>query len=163
MALAMSSVQSRLDGERTSRAEDRPTVGAAGEPNTISSAEQYPLAAVRFDDRPLKEVRTVQMLVTAYSPDPRSCGKWADGVTASGRSIWTNGMKLVAADTGDFPFHTILTIPGYNRGQPVQVLDRGGGIKGDRLDVLMPSHAAARRWGTRRLDVTVWRYADVQN
>ena len=127
-----------------------------------SSARQDadPADRMTFNGRPLKPVRRMDMSVTAYSPDARSCGKWADGITASGYSVWTNGMKLVAADTDLLPFGTIVTIPGYNDGKPVQVLDRGGKIKGQRLDVLYPSHETAMRWGRQNLNVTVWAYAD---
>lgn len=113
-----------------------------------------------FDGRPLRKARELTMLVTAYSPDARSCGKWADGITASGYSVWTNGMKLVAADTSLLPFGTVVSIPGYNGGRPVPVLDRGGKIKGHRLDVLYPTHERALQWGARRITVTVWEYAD---
>ena len=40
-----------------------------------------------FDHRPIRPVRTQVMKTTAYSPDERSCGKWADGITASGKSV----------------------------------------------------------------------------
>lgn len=113
-----------------------------------------------FNGRPLRVARTMTMLVTAYSPDARSCGKWADGNTASGYSVWTNGMKLVAADTRLLPFGSIISIPGYNGGKPVPVLDRGGKIKGHRLDVLYPTHEIARQWGAQRLTVTIYEYAD---
>ncbi len=113
-----------------------------------------------FDGRPLRAVKTMRMLTTAYSPDAQSCGIWADGITASGYSVWTNGMKLVAADTRLLPFGTIISVPGYHGGQPVPVLDRGGAIKGHRLDVLYPTHERALIWGVQRLDVTVWEYAD---
>ncbi len=119
-----------------------------------------PASAPTFDGRPLRPVKTVRMLTTAYSPDARSCGIWADGITASGYSVWTNGMKLAAADTSLFPFGTILTVPGYNGGRPIPVLDRGGVIKGHRLDLLYPTHERALQWGAQRLDVTVWEYAD---
>lgn len=121
---------------------------------------QRPKAGKQFAGRPLRKVREMSMLVTAYSPDEQSCGIWADGVTASGYSVWTNGMKLVAADTRLLPFGTIVTVPGYNDGRPVQVLDRGGKIKGHRLDVLYPTHQRALKWGAQRLNVTVWEYAD---
>ena len=113
-----------------------------------------------FDGRPLRKVRTIRMRVTAYSPDGRSCGKWADGITASGYSVWTNGMKLAAADTRILPFKTVITVPGYNDSRPIPVLDRGGKIKGHRLDVLYPTHARALQWGTQWLDVDIWEYAD---
>ena len=40
------------------------------------------------------------------------------------------------------------------------MLDRGGAIKGSRLDVLYPTHEIARRWGVQHVDVMVWEYAD---
>lgn len=113
-----------------------------------------------FDGRPLRRVKQITMLTTAYSPDEKSCGKWADGMTASGYSVWTNGMKLVAADTQVLPFGTLVSIPGYNGGRPVPVLDRGGKIKGHRLDLLYPTHEIALQWGAQRLVVDVWEYAD---
>jgi 3D (Asp-Asp-Asp) domain-containing protein len=119
-----------------------------------------PADAPTFDGRPLRRVRQITMLTTAYSPDARSCGKWADGFTASGYSVWTHGMKLVAADTRVLPFGTLVSIPGYNGGRPVPVLDRGGKIKGNRLDLLYPTHEIARQWGAQRLTVDVWEYAD---
>ncbi|MEM9414196.1 MAG: 3D domain-containing protein [Planctomycetota bacterium] len=112
-----------------------------------------------FDGRPIRPVRTVTMRTTAYSPDERSCGVWADGITASGMSVWTNGMKLAAADPS-IPFGTILTVPGYNDGHPIPVLDRGGAIKGNRLDLLYPTHDIAMQWGVQDLEVVVWEYAD---
>ncbi|MEM8738600.1 MAG: 3D domain-containing protein [Planctomycetota bacterium] len=125
-------------------------------PNPAVSSDAPPT----FDGRPIRPVKTLRMLTTAYSPDARSCGKWADGITASGYSVWTNGMKLAAADTKLLPFGTIITVPGYNGGRPVPVLDRGGVIKGARLDLLYPTHERALQWGAQRLDVTVWEYAD---
>lgn len=113
-----------------------------------------------FDGRPIRPARTMTMLVTAYSPDERSCGKWADGITASGYSVWTNGMKMVAADTSILPFGSLVSIPGYDDGSVVPVLDRGGKIKGRRLDVLYPTHERALKWGAQRLEVTIWEYAD---
>lgn len=117
-------------------------------------------APVMFDGRPLKPVRTVFMLVTAYCPGKCCCGPRAQGITASGMSVETNGMKLVAADTRVLPFRSLVTVPGYDDQRPVPVLDRGGKIKGMRLDVLMPTHEQALQWGVRRVPVTIWDYAD---
>lgn len=113
-----------------------------------------------FDGRPIRPVKTIWMTVTAYSPDEKSCGEWADGYTATNHSVWTNAMKLVAADTKLLPFGSMVSVPGYADGEVVPVLDRGGAIKGRRLDVLYPTHESARKWGVRRLPVTVWEFAD---
>ena len=129
------------------------------QPDAVIPADQ--VETVRFfDHRPLRLERVLRMRVTAYSPDHRSCGKWADGYTASGYSVWTNAGKLVAADTDLLPFGTIVRVPGYGDGRPVPVLDRGGAIKGHRLDLLFPSHEAALQWGVQEIDVEVWGYAD---
>lgn len=132
----------------------------APQPTKIEMPVVQPDEAAYFGGRPLRKTKTLRMLVTAYSPDERSCAPFADNITASGYSVWTNGMKLVAADTKLLPFKSIITVPGYHGGRPVPVLDRGGRIKGERLDVLYPTHAIARRWGKKWLDVDVWEYAD---
>jgi len=113
-----------------------------------------------FNGRPVRPAKTMWMRVTAYSPDERSCPGTADGITASLHSVFANGMKLVAADSRVLPLGSMITVPGYAGDQIVPVLDRGGKIKGNRLDVLFPTHESARKWGVRRLKVTVWEYAD---
>jgi 3D (Asp-Asp-Asp) domain-containing protein len=100
------------------------------------------------------------MTVTGYSPDARSCGDSADGLTATLHSVNTNNMRLVAADTSILPYGSLVTVPGYAEGEVVPVLDCGGAIKGRRLDLLYPTHEAARQWGRQRILVTIWEYAD---
>jgi len=102
----------------------------------------------------------LDMKVTAYSADAASCYPFADGQTATLHSVEANGGFLVAADTDLLPFGTMLSIEGYNDGKVVPVLDRGGAIKGNRLDLLFPSHKEALQWGVKTLDVVVWEYAD---
>lgn len=120
----------------------------------------YPAGTRFFDSRPVRAVKTIEMVVTAYSPDWRSCGTYADGITATLHHVSTNGAKLVAADPSLLPYGSLLTIPGYDAGKVVPVLDCGGAIKGNRLDVLFPTHEEARKWGVRKIKVTVWDYAD---
>lgn len=101
------------------------------------------------------EWQTVQMRVTAYCPCPKCCGQYSDGVTASGLKIQPSDV-FVAADKR-YSFGTEMIISGYNNGQPVKVLDRGGAIQGNRLDVFFHSHQEALEWGVRYLDVKVHR------
>jgi 3D (Asp-Asp-Asp) domain-containing protein len=65
-----------------------------------------------------------------------------------------NGGRFVAADTNVLPFNTKLMIPGYD-GAAVEVIDRGGAIKGNKLDVYFPTHEEALQWGRQQLDVVV--------
>lgn len=115
-----------------------------------------------FDGRPIRPSKLIHMKVTAYSPDARSCAPFDDGITASGYSVFTNGGALIAADK-KFKFGTLLSVPGYNGGRPTPVLDRGGKIKGNRLDVLYPTHNEALQWGVQNLTVTIWEYVDEGN
>ncbi len=134
--------------------------GGAGGAGGILPAEPDAQEIRWFQGRPITPDRVIWMTVTAYSPDARSCGRFADGKTATLHSVWTNGTRLVAADTKVLPFGSMLSIPGYDNENVVPVLDRGGAIKGHRLDVLFPSHKRARQWGVKKLPVVVWKFAD---
>jgi 3D (Asp-Asp-Asp) domain-containing protein len=92
--------------------------------------------------------RILTMTVTAYASSDADCGKH-DGITATGSKA---GPGTVASDWHVLRPGTRLEIPGYG---PGIVADRGGGIRGDRLDVWMHDRAAARRWGRRKVKVQV--------
>ena len=99
------------------------------------------------------EWESIRMRITAYCPCPKCCGQYSDGITACGHEIQP-GDTFVAADRR-YPFGTEMLIPGYSNSQPVQVLDRGGAIKGNRLDVFFANHQEALEWGVKYLEVKV--------
>ena len=101
------------------------------------------------------KTRVMQMEVTAYCACTLCCGPNAQGITASGKLVSYNDGKFVAADTSVLPFGTRLVIPGYADEQAVEVIDRGGAIKGNKLDLYFDSHDEALEWGRQTLDVTV--------
>ena len=103
-----------------------------------------------------KYVKTLKLRVTAYAPDPRCTYPYPGTTTASGLSVNTNGGKLVAADTRLIAMHSLVEVPGYAGGVAVPVLDRGGAIKGARMDVLLPTFDKAKNWGSRMLEVKVY-------
>lgn len=159
--------------EQPQAADETPAAAVQAEPEQQSEPAADEVAAVEpvdpllldpevrwFNGRPVKPARTIMMTVTAYSPDARSCGDSADGITATLHSVFTNGFKLVAADPRLLPYGSMLTVPGYDGDQIVPVLDCGGKIKGRRLDVLFPTHEEAVKWGVRKVPVTVWKYVD---
>lgn len=89
--------------------------------------------------------------VTAYCPCEKCCGRYADGITASGHRI-KKGDRFIAADP-NIPFGIRFIIPGYNDDKPVLVLDRGGAIKGKCIDVFFDDHQQALNWGVKWLKV----------
>ena len=98
--------------------------------------------------------QVIRMEVTAYCPCVKCCGAGAHGVTASGLPVSHNNGRFVAADVRKLPFGTRLVVPGYDA-SAVEVIDKGGAIKGNRLDVYFPTHKEALKWGRRTLDVIV--------
>ncbi|MFA5554598.1 MAG: 3D domain-containing protein [Phycisphaerae bacterium] len=105
------------------------------------------------EQQSLDNWHTVKMRVTAYCSCPKCCGSYSDGITASGHKIFEND-RFVASDR-KYSFGTQMIIPGYNNSQTVEVLDRGGAIRGDRLDVYFDTHEQALQWGVRYLDVKI--------
>ncbi len=96
---------------------------------------------------------TVSMRVTAYCPCSVCCGRFAKGQTANGYVI--KCVDHFVAAPKKYPFGTEIVVPQYNGDKPIKVLDRGGAIKGNCLDVFFPSHVQAVNWGVKYLDVKV--------
>ncbi len=86
-----------------------------------------------------------------YSSGPNKGKPKEVGITASGSKA-KHG--TVAADTSVLPFGTIIYVPGYGYGR---VEDRGGAIKGNKLDLWFSSHEAAKRCGRKNVKVRVWK------
>ena len=97
---------------------------------------------------PVKPIKTLEMVATAYCGCSYCCGK-SDCITASGTRA-TEG-RTVAADLSVFPFGTKLRINGVD----YIVEDCGGGINGNRLDIYFESHSDALRFGVQTVTVEV--------
>ena len=85
--------------------------------------------------------------ITAYCSCAKCCGK-SNGITACGRKAKAG--RTIAAPRG-FSFGTKLSI----NGKTYVVEDRGGAIKGNRIDLYVNSHSEALRWGVKYLPVKV--------
>ena len=60
--------------------------------------------------------------------------------------------SLVAA-LAEITFGIIFEIEGYNSGESVSVEDRGGAIKGNRLDLYFDTHQEALNWGVQYMEI----------
>ncbi|MGL4818546.1 MAG: 3D domain-containing protein, partial [Bacilli bacterium] len=95
------------------------------------------------------------VLATGYTAGIESTGKDAThpeyGITYSGVRVQRNTFSTIAADLNVFPIGTVLYIPGYGFGV---VADKGGAIKGDRLDLYFDTVADVYEdWGKREVSV----------
>lgn len=85
--------------------------------------------------------------ITAYCSCAKCCGK-TTGITASGTRA-TPGRTIAAPSR--FAFGTKLSL----NGTVYTVEDRGGAIRGNKIDLYVGSHAEALAWGVRYLPVSV--------
>ena len=96
--------------------------------------------------------------LTAYCSCEKCCGQWAVNrpKNENGKPIiYTANMSVakqgvtVAADTSVLPFGTVLLIDGNE----YIVQDRGGAIKGNRIDVYFESHEEALQFGVQYKEI----------
>ncbi len=89
-----------------------------------------------------------KFVITAYCTCRICCGVYSGGNrTASGTVPTTN--RTIAVDTSVIPFGTRVVI----NGQIYVAEDRGGAIKGKRIDMFFYTHKEALRWGRRTMEV----------
>ncbi|MEI6521216.1 MAG: 3D domain-containing protein [bacterium] len=86
---------------------------------------------------------------TAYDPGPGSCGKYADGYTATGMRA---GRGVIAVDPRFIPLGTRVYVDGY--GYAIAA-DTGGAIKGRIIDVCFPTRGECIRWGRKMVKVRI--------
>ena len=92
--------------------------------------------------------RTIECVITAYCHCAKCCGK-TDGITASGDKA-TEGVTI--AMDKSMPFGTKIYIDGV--GERI-VQDRGGAIKGNRIDLYFDSHQEALNFGRQTRQVKI--------
>lgn len=83
--------------------------------------------------------------ITAYCGCAKCCGK-TDGITASGTHV-TAGRTIAAPP--DIPFGTQIIINGHT----YTVEDRGGAIKGKRIDIYFETHEEALAFGVQNVEI----------
>jgi uncharacterized protein YabE (DUF348 family) len=86
---------------------------------------------------------------TAYTAHCNGCS----GTTATGVNLRANpNAKVIAVDPGVIPLGTKVYVEGY--GYAVAA-DTGSAIKGNKIDVFLPSKSAAYRWGSKRVKIKI--------
>jgi len=99
--------------------------------------------------------KTIVVKATAYTADPSENGGTYGGrvLTATGFDLTANpSAKIIAVDPRVIPLGSKVHVEGYGT---AIASDTGGAIKGNRIDVLMPSHSQSDNWGVRTVKVTI--------
>ena len=94
-------------------------------------------------------VKTFKVTATAFTANCRGCS----GVTSTGFNLKKNpNAKIIAVDPKLIPLGTKVWVEGY--GEAIAA-DKGGSIKGNKIDVFMSSTKKAYSWGRRTVTVKI--------
>ena len=98
---------------------------------------------------PANASQTFTMVATAYTADCTGCS----GITANGTNLRANpNLKVISVDPRVIPLGTRVWVEGY--GEAIAA-DTGGAIKGNKIDVFIPSQKGALDWGSRTVTVKI--------
>ena len=84
--------------------------------------------------------------ITAYCPCSECCGRWADGITATGLPA---GPGIVAVDPEVIPLGSTVIIDGQ------RYLAADTGVEGLHVDVCLPEHGDTVAFGVRTAEVWI--------
>ncbi|KGP91582.1 peptidoglycan-binding protein [Pontibacillus chungwhensis BH030062] len=123
---------------------------ATKEKSTVASTQpSQPKTQEKQVQTQQKEQKTITMESTAYTAYCTGCS----GITRTGINLIQNpDMKVIAVDPNVIPLGTEVYVEGYGR---AIAGDTGGAIKGNKIDVFIPSRSEALNWGRKTVDVTI--------
>ncbi|GHH97405.1 3D domain-containing protein [Neobacillus kokaensis] len=96
-----------------------------------------------------KVVKTLTVTATAYTANCKRCS----GITATGLNLKKNPkLKVISVDPKVIKLGTKVYVEGY--GYAVAG-DTGGAMRGNKIDVFIPSKAKALQWGRKTVKVKI--------
>jgi 3D (Asp-Asp-Asp) domain-containing protein len=110
-----------------------------------------------LEDLDWSEYPKKTIVATGYTAGIESTGKEPNhpeyGITYSGVKVKRDLFSTIAADLSVFPIGTVLFIPGYGYGV---VADKGGAIKGNKLDLYYDTvEEVYEEWGKKTVEVSI--------
>ncbi|MBQ8413306.1 MAG: 3D domain-containing protein [Lachnospiraceae bacterium] len=145
-------LSSKRQDKKDQAALDALTAQETTEAPEVTTPAKEPEVVVTYADENGTYVSAGDFVLTAYCPCSICCGVYSNmenPTTASGTTA-TAG-RTIAADTSVLPFGTQVVI----NGQIYTVEDRGGAIRGNRIDIFFNSHQEALQFGRRVATVYV--------
>lgn len=95
------------------------------------------------------EGKTISVTSTAYTAKCDGCS----GVTSTGVDLNSDpNAKVIAVDPSVIPLGSEVYVEGYGHATAADV---GGAIKGNKIDLHVPTKDEANSWGVRTVDVTI--------
>lgn len=126
-------------------ANDAPT----STPKTSTSAPVTKTASSTTQTQAPASGKTMTVEATAYTPYCAGCS----GITATGIDVRSNpNQKVIAVDPSVIPLGSKVWVEGY--GEAIAG-DTGGAIKGNKIDILMPTQEQAINFGRQSITIKV--------
>jgi len=95
------------------------------------------------------EGKTLTVTATAYTAKCSGCS----GITATGINLNKDpNAKVIAVDPNVIPLGSKVHVEGY--GEAIAG-DTGGAIKGNKIDIHVPTQSEATNWGVRSVNITI--------
>jgi 3D (Asp-Asp-Asp) domain-containing protein/LysM repeat protein len=93
--------------------------------------------------------KTITVTATAYTANCAGCS----GITSSGIDLKANpDAKVISVDPNVIPLGSKVYVEGYGN---AIAGDTGGAIKGNIIDIFIPTQEAAVQWGRKQVNVTI--------
>lgn len=102
------------------------------------------------------EGRKITVEATAYiSMCSEGCtGRTATGVDVS-NTIYYQGYRVIATDPNVIPLNSLVKVETRNETFTAMAIDKGGGIHGNEIDLLVSSESNARQFGRQQATITI--------
>ncbi|OLP64405.1 hypothetical protein BACPU_26300 [Bacillus pumilus] len=146
-AIAREQKQKRLDAERKKRAK--------------TSSHYSSKVAVTPTPKTQKATSQQRKISIEFTYYVALCDTGCSGVTATGhdvrKSIYYNGMRIVATDPNVIPTYSIIEFVLGGTKVKAIALDTGGAIKGNKIDMLVATQGEAMKMGRNTKNVTIIR------
>lgn len=124
----------------------KPTVKKATKAKAATNKKQT--TAKKTSKKPAYKTMTVK--ATAYTAGCKGCS----GITATGINLKKNpNAKVISVDPKQIPLGSKVWVEGY--GEAIAG-DTGGAMKGNKIDLHMPTKKKALNWGVRTVKIKVY-------
>jgi 3D (Asp-Asp-Asp) domain-containing protein/LysM repeat protein len=125
----------------------QPAAKPVAAPAAAPAAKQ--VTATPTASKPAASSNQITVEATAYTASCEGCS----GITKTGVNLKANpDAKVIAVDPSVIPLGSRVYVEGYGY---ATAEDIGGAIKGNRIDVFVPTQSGALQWGRKSVKVTI--------
>lgn len=121
--------------------------------DTIKPKQVLRITPKKSSKKEVEKTETYKELIvraTAYTANCKNCS----GITATGLNLKKNpNLKVLSVDPKVIPLGSKVFVEGY--GYAIAG-DTGGSVKGNKIDVFVPSKKQAINWGVKKVKIKVY-------